>query len=83
MHQTKQRLMCYAAQAVQRVMRGIAQCAHNVKVLRVESNQPGVRDSCQSVQKAVVGQRPKQDCKIDQAQPASSQTRPAHTIKQS
>ena len=67
MHQTKQLLVHYAAQAVQIVMRGIAQGAHNVKVLRVEPNQPSVRDSCQSVQKAVVGQRPKQDCKIDQA----------------
>ena len=46
----------------------------------MEPNQPAVRDSCKSVQEAVVGQRPKQDCKVNQAQPASRQASPAHTI---
>ena len=62
----------------------MVECHHAVhksrKNLRVEPNQAAVRDSCQSVQEAVVGQRPEQDCKVNQAQPASCQARPAKAI---
>ena len=52
----------------------------SAKGLRVEPNEAAVRNSSESVQEAVVGQRPEQDSKVNEAQPAGCQGRPAESI---
>ena len=49
----------------------------SVRGLLVESDQATVWDAGESVQKAVVGQWPKQDCKVNEAQPTGRQGRSA------
>lgn len=55
-------------------------CLKHCQVIRgllVESDQATVWDASESVQKAVVGQGPKQYCKVNETQPTSRQARPA------